>query len=334
MIEWIGLYNDGKSINFIAKKYKVANLAVRIFLVKNGIEVKSTKSRKYFCDPSPFESIKTKEAAYWLGFLYADGCLTKEGGVNLLLNSKDSPHLERFRDFLKSNSVIEIRRDAIRKDGEVVNMQETCKIRINDIKLYTYLDRLGCTPRKTSTLTFPTTDQVPKEFVPDFIRGIFDGDGCIYYSNGNNKKHYKYGLSFTSTESFINSLLKEIDNLISYKSCFFKHKSPGYAILTIPNLEYIKKMQYIFYSDLSQPFLKRKYEKFLEVPDSNTRMKAKESRVELFQFIKNNPNLNAHEISLFTGLNINTLHALLHCLLDSGKIKRTRNDRIYVYSEN
>lgn len=68
MIEWIKLYKDGKSINFIAKMYRVTNLTVKIFLAKNGIEVKSTKSRKYFCDPSPFESIKTKEAAYWLGF--------------------------------------------------------------------------------------------------------------------------------------------------------------------------------------------------------------------------------------------------------------------------
>lgn len=230
MQEWIELYRDGKSLSFIAKKNNTTCFAVRFFLMKNGIRLESQrKFRKYFCNPLPFESIKTKEAAYWLGFLYADGCLTKEGSVNLLLHSKDVAHLEKFRCFLESNSAIHVRQEKIRKDGEVIRLQDTCKIRINNINLYFYLDRLGCTPKKTSTLTFPTKDQVPEIFLPDFIRGFFDGDGSVYYSNGGKRKYYKYAISFTSTEKFIKSLSMEIERLIGYKPCLSNHKSKGLA---------------------------------------------------------------------------------------------------------
>ena len=34
----------------------------------------------------------------------------------------------------------------------------------------------GCTPQKSLTLKFP---QVAKQYMPDFIRGCIDGDGCI-----------------------------------------------------------------------------------------------------------------------------------------------------------
>ena len=44
---------------------------------------------------------------------------------------------------------------------------------------------LGCTPRKTYNLTFPNDDIVPKEFKRDFIRGFFDGDGCICVTQNN-----------------------------------------------------------------------------------------------------------------------------------------------------
>lgn len=36
----------------------------------------------------------------------------------------------------------------------------------------------GFTQRKSRTIVFP---QVPEEFLCDFVRGYFDGDGCIYF---------------------------------------------------------------------------------------------------------------------------------------------------------
>ena len=46
------------------------------------------------------------------------------------------------------------------------------------------LINLGCIPNKSLTLTFP--DFINDELLPHFIRGYFDGDGCIW--NGKRKK--------------------------------------------------------------------------------------------------------------------------------------------------
>ena len=62
------------------------------------------------------------------------------------------------------------------------------------------LKKLGCVENKSLILTFPTEQQVPKEFVYDFIRGYFDGDGSITNCNGN------YNLNFVGTKSFITTL--------------------------------------------------------------------------------------------------------------------------------
>lgn len=48
------------------------------------------------------------------------------------------------------------------------------------------ISTLGAIKNKSLTLTFPSDDIVPKKFKRDFIRGYFDGDGCIW--NGKRKK--------------------------------------------------------------------------------------------------------------------------------------------------
>lgn len=37
----------------------------------------------------------------------------------------------------------------------------------------------GCTPAKSLTLEFPSTDIIPEELQSHFMRGYFDGDGCL-----------------------------------------------------------------------------------------------------------------------------------------------------------
>jgi len=46
----------------------------------------------------------------------------------------------------------------------------------NCSEIFDWLLSKGCTPRKSLTLEFPI---VPQQYLPDFIRGCFDGDGTI-----------------------------------------------------------------------------------------------------------------------------------------------------------
>ena len=50
---------------------------------------------KYPVNEDYFEDINTKEKAYWLGVLYADGAINKNNSVRLGMKDKD--HIEKFK---------------------------------------------------------------------------------------------------------------------------------------------------------------------------------------------------------------------------------------------
>ena len=52
-------------------------------------------------------------------------------------------------------------------------------LEINSTKIASDIKKLGCIKNKTLQLQFPTESQVPRKFQYAFIRGYFDGDGCV-----------------------------------------------------------------------------------------------------------------------------------------------------------
>lgn len=71
--------------------------------------------------------------------------------------------------------------------------------------LWEILNKYGCTPSKSLILKFPDESIFEsKDLIRHFIRGYFDGDGCISYNR------YKYGIvprcSVLGTLQFITKL--------------------------------------------------------------------------------------------------------------------------------
>ena len=62
-------------------------------------------------------------------------------------------------------------------------------------------------PQKSLILTFPTHDIVPKELMRHFIRGYFDGDGCITLRH--NVHSITQYVSIIGTKEFLEGLLNE-----------------------------------------------------------------------------------------------------------------------------
>lgn len=135
-----------------------------------------SKYGKYHVNQNYFENIDNEWKAYWLGFLYADGCVIlneKDGkfkySVSISLKIGDKFHLEKFLNSLQSDAVI--------KENKT-NYKDyySAKISICNKKICTDLIKHGCVPRKTFVLKFP---DLRKDLIRHFIRGYFDGDGCI-----------------------------------------------------------------------------------------------------------------------------------------------------------
>ena len=161
------MYLDGKSTTFISKELKISRSRFSLYLKSQNIEVIKTPHKKKIYEDI-FEEINTEEKAYWLGFLYADGYVAsgKRNDVELSLQLSDKCHLKKFKDFIGF-------------EGKLITDSFRCRISFKNKKIKQDLIKLGCTPKKSLTLKFPTEEQVPKELIPHFIRGYLDGDGCI-----------------------------------------------------------------------------------------------------------------------------------------------------------
>ena len=109
---------------------------------------------------------------------------------------------------------------------------------------------MGCIPRKTFTLDFPTNDQVPEHLISHYMRGYFDGDGWLG----------KKDISITSSELFCTKLAE-------YLKLKLNIQTRARIKTKVIELCFTRKSTKIFlnwlYND-SNIFLNRKYQRYLE----------------------------------------------------------------------
>ncbi len=166
---------------------------------------------KYYYNKDYFQKIDTAEKAYWLGFLYADGCIVRfyendklrSMSLQITLSDKDYEHLKKFQLALETNVPIKEKTSKYKDKG-----YSSSRITINCTKMCYDLISKGCTPQKTYSVQLPAKDIVPEIYMKDFIRGFFDGDGCIHIGKMNNKPHIE--ISITGIES----MLREINDYL------------------------------------------------------------------------------------------------------------------------
>lgn len=152
-------------------------------LYRLGIPRRSCGYRTYELREDFFDIIDTEEKAYFLGLIYADGSMSYRKtklatgySMTLALQEEDGYMVVALRDALYPNHDIPVResRNQVRLD-------------VSSKRLFSALNALGCTPKKSLTLQFPTIEQVPRNLVRHFVRGYFDGDGSISW---NTKVHH------------------------------------------------------------------------------------------------------------------------------------------------
>lgn len=228
-------------------------------------------SKKYNYNKDFFEEIDTEAKAYWLGFLYADGSITrfyrnekiKSMSVELSLQSRDVGHLHDYLNSLDSNVPIQTRKHKL---GDKVH--ESKRVVVNCTKMCRDLIKQGCTPQKSLVLEFPTDDILHHSLKRHFIRGYFDGDGCVHYSEnkGYHKKNKElvtksFVVSIVGTPSFLESIKKELETK-NIKSSAIKNGNNGKAFeIRIHGKDNLKKFHDYMYQD-SKHRLKRKKEIF------------------------------------------------------------------------
>lgn len=239
-------YKNKMSIRKISQKYNINRTDISLLIKQNNINI---SKRLITLDETYFETINTEEKAYWLGFLYADGNVNKNN-IEISLKYDDIEHLEKFKKSLNSDVKIT---DGYRKCKVSTNPDKElryARLIITSTKMTNDLIKLGCVPNKSLTLTFPTEEQVPNHLIRHFIRGYFDGDGCV-------------SIDKSKTPSILFQVTGTYDMLINIKK-FFNIKANVHKIINIHDLRCKgnKKAIEIFdilYKD-ANIYLQRKYD--------------------------------------------------------------------------
>lgn len=250
-------YKNGMSIPKLSIKYNINTRKISETLKGENVIIRNR--RKFFYDENFFSQIDNKLKAYWLGFLYADGCVRDiKGGyvLKIKLSCLDENHLMSFLNHIGSNQT-ELRSETSKfKGSNGKEYESTGKVLlVNSKKMVNDLVKLGCGQNKTKNIEFPNIDS---ELIPSFILGYFDGDGCITQKKIKNNLYYS--VTFTSgSEKFLDSIKIELLNF-GLKS-ISKYNYETFHRLQISNKVDLIKLKDYYYSE-NKFCLERKKNKF------------------------------------------------------------------------
>lgn len=215
------------------------------FLKERGIKLTNKYPRIYSHNANYFHSIDTEEKAYWLGFLYADGNVHRTT-IKITLGEKDKNHLVKFNEALNNSNPISINtQNAWGKEVKTANAI------INCTKMCQDLISLGCVPKKSLVLKFPTVEQVPKALQIPFIRGYVDGDGSINVTNGK-----WWAVSMVGTYNMMSNIKQILG--VEVKILKEKRSKCVYELSFGGNLQVLEKLEVLYAN--SRVYLDRKYE--------------------------------------------------------------------------
>ena len=133
---------------------------------------------------------------------------------------------------------------------------------INDEYMSYRLEKLGVVQAKSLILQFPNF--ITDELIPHFVRGYFDGDGCISYD----EKYQKCYTKIAGTKEFCNKLSEILDSLnckhhiVHPKQC---KDSNTFVLQTCGNKSSLTLLSWIY--DNSEFHMERKYQKYLYVKE-------------------------------------------------------------------
>lgn len=201
--------------------------------------------RIYQLDENAFDVI-TSESAYWLGFIYGDGNCTCENKVRIMLAWRDREQLFAFRNFIKS----------IDRPVKMVNNRfgQYANIEFRSWKIHNLFKKYELTKRKENRGTIHP-DLLQYDIASDFIRGIFDADGCFYY-DGLHKNHL-----FAEITGHM-PLLKCIKNVLVSEGVIDENKkivkNGSIFRIRFPKESCLKLINYL-YGNKPRYYLRRKY---------------------------------------------------------------------------
>ena len=213
------------------------------------MSIRRTVNQDFFKKWSP-------EMAYVLGFFAADGTMieNKRGGHYLGLEITDKTLLYRIRELLGSNNKIAARRRNL-------EWKIAYRLQIGSNAIFSDLLKLGISPRKSKIIELPN---IPEDYLSDFVRGYFDGDGHVtigrYWRKDREKWQWECSTRFCSgSKKFLHQLQKALKPYCH--GGYIYDKNRGHE-LVFSRLDSFALFQFMYHNIPSEVFLRRKFVSF------------------------------------------------------------------------
>lgn len=242
----LDLYKKGATLREILNKIDRKKTWFYTLLKQNNIPHRDGKTY-YFDDTVLDKDSSTK--FYLLGLFATDGCIglnRKSKYIDISLHKKDRILLEDIKKFFKTTKPLNPSVDQLR-------------FTLYSEKLFDLFCEWGIGPNKS--LTLEIKKEIPLEFLHDFLRGVFDGDGCI---SGEKINKTDVDFCFSGSELFANQI-KSFYNKLGYDVNLYRYH---YSINPLWVVKKSGKNGLRILSNLYRPgdlYLPRKYEKFLSL---------------------------------------------------------------------
>lgn len=202
----IKLYESGQTSTEIADLLGCSSCRITGILNENNVEMRNYRerfTRKYSLNERYFQNIDTPMKAYFLGWAMSDGCVTynRDAGCKYVLKIKadDVEVLEEFKKELNYDSPIGT--DTSKRKHPAKRVSVYSATFVEDLMSH------GVIPHKSTIMTKPIG--VPYELEGHFVRGYFDGDGCVTYSHkGTNYLKIEYCGNISMMEWIAESIQK------------------------------------------------------------------------------------------------------------------------------
>ena len=264
------LFQNGLNRTSIAKKFNHTVRVINRILEEEGIDFEIKKfskertmtQRKYKINDNYFSiSNQTSDSCYILGLLASDGCVaSKQNQVYIELQRCDRELLEKINVKISNERPI---KDYINHSKNY----ENSKLYFFSSQIKEDLSQYNIVPNKTHQ-NEDFLENVQEQYIFDFIRGFFDGDGSIKWTNGSIT--WQIDSSSLKTLEHIQSFLEQYNiftKVVEHteETPTRNRNIPLYRIYCYNKENCSKLYSFLYKENTETLYLERKYQHFSEL---------------------------------------------------------------------
>jgi len=217
--------------------------------------------KEYKINPNQFFNIKSKKVAYFLGFLWADGHITKTGyNINIEIKKEDMNYVKPIFDSLGIWGYYERNRN---------NWATQSKISTNNYHIHKFLKENDY-HIKSYESPDKILSKIPEYLKHYFFRGWSDGDGC-FISNHN---YHNFVLTGDKSQKWnaTKFLVQEL-GIKNYRIIINENKKSSSSYLKISNKKDIALLGDYLYQGFSKDKigLPRKYHTYETIKEKSSK---------------------------------------------------------------